>query len=48
MPVPPEMWQRLPIWAHEPTVAQVSIMLPSSTKAPTLRKQGISTTPGAT
>ena len=47
MPAPPEMWQFLPIWAQEPTVAQVSIMLPRSTCAPRLTKQGISTTPGA-
>ena len=31
MPAPPEMWQCLPIWAQEPTVAQVSTMVPSST-----------------
>ena len=47
MPAPPEMWQFLPIWAQEPTVAQVSIMVPRSTWAPRLTKQGISTTPGA-
>ncbi len=28
MPAPPEMWQFLPICAQEPTVAQVSIMVP--------------------
>jgi len=33
MPAPPEMWQLRPIWAHEPTVAQVSIMVPFSTRA---------------
>ena len=31
MPTPPERWQFLPIWAHEPTVAQVSTMVPVST-----------------
>ena len=31
MPAPPEMWQRLPIWAQDPTVAQVSTIVPSST-----------------
>ena len=31
MPTPPEMWQLLPIWAQEPTVAQVSIIVPLST-----------------
>ena len=31
MPVPPEMWQSLPICAQEPIVAQVSIMVPAST-----------------
>ena len=31
MPAPPEMWQFLPICAQEPTVAQVSTMVPEST-----------------
>jgi hypothetical protein len=31
IPAPPEMWQRLPICAQEPTVAQVSTIVPSST-----------------
>ena len=31
MPTPPEMWQFLPICAQEPTVDQVSIMVPLST-----------------
>ena len=31
MPAPPEMWQFLPICAQEPTVAQVSTMVPAST-----------------
>ena len=48
IPVPPEMWQFLPIWAQEPTVDQVSIMVPLSTWAPRLMKEGINTTPGAT
>ena len=47
MPAPPEMWQSLPTCAHEPTVAQVSIMVRSPTRAPTLTKHGISTTLGA-
>ena len=28
MPTPPEMWQFLPICAQEPTVAQVSTIVP--------------------
>src|SRR6185437_13564030 len=47
MPAPPEIWQFLPICAHEPTVAQVSIMVPLSTRAPRLTKDGISTASGA-
>ncbi|KAG0736464.1 hypothetical protein G6F24_018336 [Rhizopus arrhizus] len=31
MPTPPDRWTFLPIWAHEPTVAQVSTIVPSST-----------------
>ena len=31
MPAPPEMWQFLPTWAQEPTVAQVSTIVPLST-----------------
>ena len=31
MPAPPEMCTRLPIWAQEPTIAQVSIIAHSST-----------------
>ena len=31
MPAPPEMCTPDPIWAQEPTVAQVSIMLPEPT-----------------
>ena len=44
-PAPPEMWQCAPTWAQEPTVAQVSIMVPSPTRAPTLTKLGIRTAP---
>ncbi len=44
MPTPPDRWQCLPICAHEPTVAQVSTMVPSPTYAPMLVKLGISTT----
>ena len=31
IPAPPEIWQFFPTWAHEPTDAQVSIIVPSST-----------------
>ena len=31
MPTPPDRCTFLPIWAHEPTVAQVSTIVPSST-----------------
>ena len=31
IPTPPERWQFLPICAHEPTVAQVSTIVPLST-----------------
>src|SRR5262249_58123682 len=48
MPTPPERWTFLPICAHEPTVAQVSTLVPLSTYAPTLTKQGTSTTPDPT
>ena len=34
MPTPPERCTFFPIWAHEPTVAQVSTMVPESTHAP--------------
>ena len=37
----------LPIWAQLPTVAQVSTIVPSPTRAPMLTKLGISTAPGA-
>src|SRR4029079_8307687 len=47
IPAPPETCTLRPICAHEPTVAQVSIMVPDSTRAPRLTKHGISTTPGA-
>jgi thiol-disulfide isomerase/thioredoxin len=47
-PGPPEMWTLRPIWAQLPTVAQVSIIAPSPTRAPILTKLGISTAPGAT
>ena len=45
IPAPPEIWQFFPICAHEPTVAQVSIIVPSSTYAPRLTKDGIKITP---
>ena len=31
MPTPPDRCTFLPIWAHEPTVAQVSTIVPEST-----------------
>jgi len=31
IPTPPDRWTFLPIWAQEPTVAQVSTIVPSST-----------------
>ena len=34
MPTPPERCTRSPIWAQEPTVAQVSTMVPAPTQAP--------------
>ena len=48
IPTPPEIWQFFPICAQEPTVLHVSIIVPSSTYAPTLIKLGSSTTPFAT
>ena len=35
MPTPPERWTSVPICAHEPTVAQVSTIVPDPTQAPT-------------
>jgi len=34
MPTPPERWTFSPIWAHEPTVTQVSTMVLAPTWAP--------------
>ena len=34
MPTPPARWQSLPICAHDPTVAQVSTIVPAPTRAP--------------
>src|SRR5215470_15837839 len=48
MPAPPERCTFLPIWAHDPTVAQVSTIVPESTYAPMLTNDGIRTAPGAT
>ncbi len=31
MPTPPDRWTFFPIWAPDPTVAQVSTIVPSST-----------------
>ena len=36
IPAPPEMWQFFPICAQDPTVAQVSTMVPDPTWAPML------------
>ena len=47
IPTPPDRCTFLPICAQEPTVAQPSTMLPSSTYAPMFTKDGISTTPRA-
>src|SRR5688572_31670734 len=44
MPTPPERCTLRPICAHEPTVAQVSTIVPSSTYAPMLTNDGMSTT----
>ena len=44
MPAPPDRWQCWPTCAQEPTVAQVSTIVPSPTCAPMLTKLGISTT----
>src|ERR1700750_394477 len=44
-PAPPEIWQCAPTCAQDPTVAQVSIIVPSPTRAPTLTKLGSSTAP---
>src|SRR5215467_9422803 len=47
MPTPPDRWTFLPICAQEPTVAHVSTIVPESTNAPMLTKEGMSTAPGA-
>src|ERR1700760_3004581 len=44
MPTPPLRCTCLPICAHEPTVAQVSTIVPSPTWAPRFTNDGISTT----
>jgi hypothetical protein len=31
MPTPPDRWTFFPIWAHEPTVVQVSTIVAEST-----------------
>ena len=36
MPTPPLRWTSAPIWAQDPTVAQVSTMVPGPTQAPML------------
>src|SRR3546814_14987953 len=41
MPTPPDRWQLAPICAQEPTVAQVSTMVPRPTYAPMLTYDGI-------
>ena len=47
IPTPPERCTSVPIWAHEPTVAHVSTIVPEPTQAPTFTYEGMSTTPGA-
>ena len=47
IPTPPDKCTFFPIWAHEPTVAQVSTIVPESTYAPMLTNEGMSTAPGA-
>ena len=47
MPTPPERCTRLPTWAQEPTVAHVSTIVPSPTRAPTFTYEGIKMTPGS-
>src|SRR6056300_869609 len=44
IPTPPERWQFFPTCAHEPTVTQVSTMVPSSTNAPIFINDGMTTT----
>ena len=36
IPTPPARWTSAPIWAHEPTVAQVSTIVRGPTQAPML------------
>ena len=47
MPTPPERCTSFPIWAQEPTVAQVSTIVPEPTYAPIFTNPGITTTPGS-
>src|SRR5579871_1936892 len=46
MPTPPARWTFAPICAPDPTVAQVSTIVPGPTHAPMFTYDGISTTPG--
>src|SRR5205823_11865312 len=46
IPTPPARCTSAPICAPEPTVAQVSTIVPGPTQAPMLTYDGISTTPG--
>src|SRR5439155_16762110 len=46
IPTPPARCTLAPICAPEPTVAQVSTIVPGPTQAPMLTYDGISTTPG--
>src|SRR4051812_17088483 len=48
IPTPPERWTFLPICAHDPTLAQVSTIVPESTRAPMFTNDGIKIAPGAT
>ncbi len=45
MPTPPARWTSAPICAPEPTVAQVSTIVPGPIHAPMLTYDGINTTP---
>ncbi len=45
MPTPPARWTSAPIWAPEPTVAQVSTIVFGPTQAPMFTYDGIRITP---
>ena len=48
MPTPPDRCTFLPICAQDPTVTQVSTIVPAPTEAPRLTKDGMRMAPGAT